>query len=161
MSDGSGGPPVLWLSTNAVLLTTPTGDDGQLMSGGSGGPPVLWLSTQIHYKRCAIFSSPAARSFPFFFCIPLCRSSGFSVPTSFLFIALQSFPFLCGSFLSLFRLSRSYVIPRYRSSFRSSFFRRWGFPKHRWLFCLCFILLFQCLFPLVFLFIPHPSGWGC
>ncbi len=34
----SGGPPVLWLSTNAVQLTVPIGDDGQLMSGG---PPVL------------------------------------------------------------------------------------------------------------------------
>ena len=38
-------PPVLWLSTNAVQLTVPIGDDGQLMSGGSGGWPVLWLST--------------------------------------------------------------------------------------------------------------------
>ena len=38
----SGGPPVLWLSTNAVQLTVPIGDDGQLMSGGW---PVPWLST--------------------------------------------------------------------------------------------------------------------
>ena len=36
------GPPVLWLSTNAVQLAVPIGDDGQLMSFG---PPVLWLST--------------------------------------------------------------------------------------------------------------------
>ena len=41
MSDGSCGPPVLWLSTNAVQLTVPIGDDGQLMSGASGGRPVL------------------------------------------------------------------------------------------------------------------------
>ena len=36
------------LSTNAVQLTVPIGDDGQLMSGGSGASgawPVLWLST--------------------------------------------------------------------------------------------------------------------
>ena len=39
------GWPFLWLSTNAVQLAAPIGDDGQLMSGGSGGPPVLWLST--------------------------------------------------------------------------------------------------------------------
>ena len=32
----------LWLSTDAVQLIIPIGDDGQLMSGG---PPVLWLST--------------------------------------------------------------------------------------------------------------------
>ena len=36
-----GGPPVLWLSTNAVQLIVPIDDDGQLMSGG---PPVLGLS---------------------------------------------------------------------------------------------------------------------
>ena len=44
----SGAPPVLWLSTNAVQLTVPIGDDGQLMSGGSGGSggwPVLWPTT--------------------------------------------------------------------------------------------------------------------
>ena len=29
--------------TNAVQLTVPIGDDGQLMSSTSGGPPVLWL----------------------------------------------------------------------------------------------------------------------
>ena len=43
----SGGPPVLWLRTNAVQLTVPIGDDGQLMSGASGasgGPPVPWLN---------------------------------------------------------------------------------------------------------------------
>ena len=33
------------LSTNAVQLTVPVGDDSQLMSGGSCGPPVPWLST--------------------------------------------------------------------------------------------------------------------
>ena len=42
MSCGSCAPPVLWLSTSAVQLTVPIGDDDQLMSGG---PPVLWLST--------------------------------------------------------------------------------------------------------------------
>ena len=39
---------MLWLSTNAVQLIAPIGDDGQLMSGASGasgGWPVLWLST--------------------------------------------------------------------------------------------------------------------
>ena len=61
MSDA---PPVLWLSTDAVQLTVPIGNNGQLMSDappcdglqltvptGDGGqlmsdaPPVLWLST--------------------------------------------------------------------------------------------------------------------
>ena len=42
---GSGGWPLLWLSTHAVQLTAPIGDDGQLMSAASGGWPVLWLST--------------------------------------------------------------------------------------------------------------------
>ena len=41
----SRGPPVLWLSTNAVQLTVPIGDDGQLISGGL---LVLWLSTNSH-----------------------------------------------------------------------------------------------------------------
>ena len=36
------GPPVLWLSTNAVQLTVPIGGDDRRMSVG---PPVLWLST--------------------------------------------------------------------------------------------------------------------
>ena len=45
MSSGSGGWPVLWLSTTAVQLTVPIGDDGPLMSCTSGGWPVLWLST--------------------------------------------------------------------------------------------------------------------
>ena len=39
------GPPVLWHSTNAVQLTVPIGDDGQLMSWASCDPPVLWHST--------------------------------------------------------------------------------------------------------------------
>ena len=42
MSGASCAPPILWLSTNAVQLTVPIGDDGQLMSWP---PPVLWLST--------------------------------------------------------------------------------------------------------------------
>ena len=45
MSGAPGGPPVLWLSTHAVQLTVPIGDDSQLMSGASGAWPVLWLST--------------------------------------------------------------------------------------------------------------------
>ena len=40
MSDGAGGPLVLWLSTNAAQLTVQVGDDNQLMSDGSGAPPV-------------------------------------------------------------------------------------------------------------------------
>jgi len=35
----------LWLSTHAVHLTVPVGDDGQLMSGASCGLFILWLST--------------------------------------------------------------------------------------------------------------------
>ena len=85
MSGGSGGPPVLWLSTNAVQLTVPIGDDGQLMSGGSGAPPVLWLSTNkvqfFRRPRRALFRLSFAflfytrQTFPFFF-----RSSDFSAP---------------------------------------------------------------------------------
>ena len=41
----SSASPVLWLSTNAVQLAVPIGDDGQLMSGASSAWPVLWLST--------------------------------------------------------------------------------------------------------------------
>ena len=41
MSDLSSVPPILWLSLNAVQLTVPVGDDGQLMSCGSGARPVL------------------------------------------------------------------------------------------------------------------------
>ena len=45
------------------------------------------------------------------------------------------FPFLFRSSFPLFRLFRSYFVPLFRSSFRSSLFRRWGFPKHRYFFC--------------------------
>ena len=44
---------------------------------------------------------------------------------------LQTFPFLFRSSFLLLRLFRSYFVPLFRSSFRSSLFRRWGFPKHR------------------------------
>ena len=60
----SSASPVLWLSTNAVQLTVPIGDDGQLMSGG---PPVLWLSTNAVQLTAPIgddgqlMSSPEAR----------------------------------------------------------------------------------------------------
>ena len=37
--------PVLWLSTDAIQLAVPIGDDGQLMSSTSCARPVLWLST--------------------------------------------------------------------------------------------------------------------
>ena len=121
MSRASGARPVLWLSTNAVQLTVPIGDDGQLMSGGSGGRPVLWLSTnavQFFLRlRRALFRSSLAflrytlQTFPLLrrsssslcslfrsYVAPLYRSSDFSVPMSFLFNALQTFPF--GSFSS-------------------------------------------------------------
>ena len=104
------GWPVLWLSTHAVQLTVPKGDDGQLMSCGW---PVLWLSTHaiqfILRLRRALFRSSFA----------------------FLFSFRQTFPFLFRSSFPLFRLFRSYVVPLFRSSFRSSLFERWGFPKHK------------------------------
>ena len=126
MSSSSGGRPVLWLSTHAVQLTAPIGDDGQLMSGASGARPVLWLSTHavqfFRRLRRALFRSsfaflffvrqtfpfPFGSSFPFF---RLFRSS------LFVFSALQTFPFLFD--------------PLFRSSFRSSSSRRWGFPTAR------------------------------
>ena len=56
----------------------------------------------MQYRCSSNFSSPAAHSFPFFFC--------------FLFSFLQTFPFLfCSSFL-LFKLFRSYFVPLFRSS---------------------------------------------
>ena len=42
LSSAPSPPHVLWLSTNAVQLPVPIGDNGQLMSSGW---PVLWLST--------------------------------------------------------------------------------------------------------------------
>ena len=45
-SGASSGWPVLWLTTeDAVQLTVPTGDNGQLMSGASPGWPVLDLDS--------------------------------------------------------------------------------------------------------------------
>jgi len=46
MSGASGAPPILWFGMDAVQLTVPRGDDGQLMSGASDGPPVRWLSSR-------------------------------------------------------------------------------------------------------------------
>ena len=120
-------PPVLRLSANAVQLTAPIGDDGQLMSGCPRWP----ASPIAEYTCSSIFSSYAAGSFSFFLCIPLINSANFSVPLPFLFSALQTFSFLFRSSFLLFRLFRSYFVPLFRSSFRSSIVRRWGFPKHR------------------------------
>ena len=80
----------------------------------SSGWPVLWLSTNavqfVLRLRRALFRSSFA----------------------FLFYARQTFPFLFRSSVPFFRLFRSYFVPLLRSSFRSSLFRRWGFPKHRY-----------------------------
>ena len=81
----SGGPPVLWLSTNAVQLTVPIGEDGQLMSGGS---PVLWLSTNAVQFFCRQRRALFRSSFAF----PFSVRQAFSVTISFLFSALQTFP---------------------------------------------------------------------
>ena len=46
---------LLLLRTTAVQLTVPVGDDGQLLSCTSGGPPVLWLGTnavQVFSVKC-------------------------------------------------------------------------------------------------------------
>ena len=106
----SAGPPVLWLSINAVQPTA--GDDGHRMSFPR---PVLRLSTtsvqnllrlwRALFRSSFAFLSPVRRTFPFLRCF---RSS---------------FP--------LFRLSRSYFVPLFRSAFRSSLFGRWGFPTAR------------------------------
>ena len=111
------GPPVLWLSTNAVQLTLPLGDDRQLMSSGSGassGPPVLWLSTHAVQSEMsvlpAVFPSEISVRRVIFSAdmsvlqlseIPLFRSPNFSAPLSFLFAALQTFPFRFVSFSAL------------------------------------------------------------
>ena len=115
----SGGPPVLWLSTNAVQLTIPIGDDGQLMSAPLRRPARPMLSTNavqfVLRLRRALFRSSFA----------------------FLFSVRQTFPFLFRSPFHFFRLFRSLFvlqtfpflfIPLFRSSFRSSLLRRWGFP---------------------------------
>ena len=113
MSGGSGARPVLWLSTHAVQLAVPIGDDGQLMSGGSSAWPVLWLSTNAVQLTVAIgddgqlMSSASGALFSVLLVhfslkfvrlfrtssVPLFRSSNFSVPVSFLFVALQTLPF--------------------------------------------------------------------
>ena len=93
MSAASSGWPVLWLSANAVQLTAPIGDDGQLMSGASGGScgwPVLRLST-----------NALLQTFPFLFCssFPLVRLFR---SYSFLFSALQTFPLVLRSSFPFF-----------------------------------------------------------
>ena len=101
----SSASPVLWLSTDAVQLNVPIGDDGQLMSFSLLAP----ARPMAQYKCSSIFSSPAARSF---------RSSFaflFRVRKSFRsFSFRQTSPFLRSpdfSVLSLFRLLRSSVVP--------------------------------------------------
>ena len=96
MSGGSGARPVLWLSTHALQLTAPIADDGQLMSGGSGAQPVLWLSTD-----AVQFFRRLRRA--------LFRSS-----FAFLRYSLNTFPFLLSALQHLV-----------------SVVRRWGLPKHR------------------------------
>ena len=80
----SGGWPVLWLSTNAVQLAVPIGDDGQLMSVGW---PVLWLSAS------------AAKNFR------RLRRALFRSSFVFLRYSLQTFPFLFRSLFPLFSTS--------------------------------------------------------
>jgi len=78
MSDGSGAPPVPWLSTHAEQLTVPTGDDGRLMSDGSGAPSVLWLSAEsalLSFFLPFAFVTLFRSSF-----VPLLRSPFLSVP---------------------------------------------------------------------------------
>ena len=74
-----------------------------------------------------MFSSPAARSFPFFLCIPLSYASDFSVPL----------PFLRFSVPLQFLFSA-------RQQF-SSLFGRWGFPKlyFLYIFCLDFLAVWR------------------
>ena len=116
MSGGSGAWPVLWLSTNAVQLAVPIGDDGQLMSGASGAWPVLWLST--HAVQLTVPIGDDGTLMSCVYCGPtvpwLCadavqfflrlRRALFCSSFAFLFSVRQTFPFL-------FRSSSSFFLP--------------------------------------------------
>ena len=66
----SSASPVLWLSTHAVQLTVPIGDDGQQMSGGW---PVLWLSTHAVQLTVPIGDDGQLMSFPLLWLLWLAR----------------------------------------------------------------------------------------
>ena len=101
-----GGPPVLWLNTNALQLTVPIGDDGQLMSGAP-----RWQAPPMASYKC---SSISARSFLFFFCIPFLYSSDFFVHFRFLLSARQQISSLLGR----------WVLPKHRHTVFDDFCMR-------------------------------------
>ena len=93
MSSGSSGLVVPWLSTHAVQLTVPMGDDIQI---------VLRLRRAL-FRSSLAFLRYTLQTFPLLrrsssslcslfrsYVAPLYRSSDFSVPMSFLFIVLLS-----------------------------------------------------------------------
>ena len=118
MSCRSGGPPVLWLGTNAVELTVPIGDDGQLMSCSSGGPPVLWLSTNAVQltvstgeggqlmSRASGGPPPLWLSADAVQCFLRLHRTLFCSSSAFLFSVRQTFPLL----------GRFSIVPLFRSS---------------------------------------------
>ena len=149
MSSGSSGWPVLWLSTHAVQLTVPIGDDGQLMSSASSAWPVLWLST--HAVQLTVpmgdegqLMSSASSAWPVLWCsihavqltVPMGDDGqlmSFSLPrlarpmTWYKWNTRQTFPclFRSSDFSVPFRLLFSARQPF------SSVLRRWGFPTAR------------------------------
>ena len=112
---------VLLLSTNAVQLTVPMGDDGQLMSSSSCGRPVLWHSTNA--VPSSVFRQVlSVKPFP-----SSVFRQAFSVkriPSSVFRQVFSVKRFQSCVFRQVFSVNCA-------SQICSSLFRRWGFPKHR------------------------------
>ena len=121
MSEGSGGPPVLWLSTNAVQLTVLVGDDGQLMSTEAPVAPVARPSYGLVQMQFNLFFACGAPVFVlllhlFLSFVKLFRSS-FPLPRHCRSSFVPLFSSSDFSSFPLFRLLRSYFVPLFRFSF--------------------------------------------
>ena len=113
--------PVLWLSTDAVQLAVPIGDDGQLMSGHLRASRPSYGLVQMQFK---FFFACGALFF-----VLLLRSSA-----TLFRLFRSSFP--------LFNTSRLFTPSIFRQVFSvncvpqkySSLSRRWGFPTAKYFF---------------------------
>ena len=128
----------------------------------SCGPPVLWLSTnaiQVFLRlRRSLFRSSFEFIFPFvklfrFSFVPLFCSSDFAVPLSilsFVLLLLSSFKFV--------RLFRSSSIPLFHSSAILVTLGRWGFPKTKVNFRMFFSSYFSFFWLCLFIYLA-PGLW--